>query len=153
MSKLPAGLALATDSPSRLYLVHPTNGGPLTFKVPGADGAPRVAWIDLLSADSGKLRALDRATGNARIEAARRARNRVPAVTIEQVESEALERLIAATAAWDLCTLDGEPIADFPCSPENARALYQADVMAWLREQVQAFIEDRANFKTASSTS
>lgn len=67
-------------------------------------------------------------------------------VTGEEVDSEALDLLVAATAAWHL-TFDGK-LAEF--TPENVRSAYVR--FPWLRRQVDEWIADEANFMPASST-
>jgi len=49
--------------------------------------------------------------------------------------------VIRCTLAWRGIVYEGEALE---CNPGNARRLYAA--LPWLREQVEAFIADRANF-------
>ena len=73
-------------------------------------------------------------------------------VTPEQIEAEGNDLLAALTKGWKLVDLDGNPI-DVPFSQENARELYALTAVAWLRDQVDEYIGDRANFSKASSKS
>ena len=73
-------------------------------------------------------------------------------ITPEELEAESTELLAALTAGWHLVTLDGHPL-DVPFSIENARELYAAPALAWLREQVDEFAADRGNFATPLSPS
>lgn len=147
MKTLPAGLGLAADVPARMTLNHPITGVAL---VNGKTGEP--AWIELYSSDSRAVKKVDNLIGNRRIAEARRKGGKVN-MTMEQVQAEQVERLVAATAGWDLCDLEGNPVTGFPCTPENVKALYEAPEFAWIEDQVRSFIEDRANFSKASSTS
>ena len=63
-----------------------------------------------------------------------------------ELEDEALDLLAGSTLGWSGITKDG---AEFPFSFENARGLYRE--LPWLRDQVDAFIADRANFMKASA--
>ena len=71
-------------------------------------------------------------------------------ITPEELEAESTELLAALTAGWHLVTLDGHPL-DVPFSIENARELYAAPALAWLREQVDEFAADRGNRPGASA--
>lgn len=63
-------------------------------------------------------------------------------ITAEELEADALEMAAKCTVSWssDLA-LDGAPI---PFSKQNAAKLYQR--FPWIKEQVEEFINDRANF-------
>jgi hypothetical protein len=136
-----ADLELAVDMPSRMFISHPIHGTPIA----GPDGNP--AWIDLLSIDSTAHRAYDRKVTNSRLERASAGQGRV---TAEQLEQEAIERLAILTKDWLLLSFDGTPI-DVPCSEANARELYAAPAMTWLRSQVEAHVARRQNFTRAKS--
>lgn len=137
MSKF-AGLALATDTAQRMSIIHPGTRQPL--RSPGGEEA----WIDLHSIDSKPWRTTVRAQQDRRM----RTRGRPSA---EEIDSDTTELFAAVTVGWRLFTLDGEPI-DVPCSATNARELYAMPELSWLREQVDAFVADRGNFKRANST-
>ena len=137
MSKF-AGLALATDVAQRMTIIHPGTRQPLR----SADGAE--AWIDLYSVDSKAWRNTLRAQQDRRLKV----RGRPNA---EEIEADTTELFASVTAAWRLCSLDGEPL-DVPCTPANARELYAMAELAWLREQVDAFVSDRGNLERANST-
>jgi len=64
------------------------------------------------------------------------------AIDVEQAEAQATEKLVACTVGWE-----GVKYHDITvCTAENARRLYTAPGLAWLRAQVLEFIEDQANF-------
>jgi hypothetical protein len=139
MSKFDA-LALAVDKPARLLLQHPKTGLPLK------DKEGKEAFIDLLSSDSDTARKQQHANANKRF--AQRVRR---PLTSEELDAENIDILAALTVGWHLVGLDGEALA-VPFSTENAKELYAAPQLAWVREQAQAFAESRANFAKASST-
>lgn len=129
-----AGLALETDNPARMTIRHPKTNLPLR------DAAGNEAYIDLLSSDSEAAVKAKRSVTNGRLAM----RNRTK-ITSERLESEAAEILASLTKGWHLIALDGSPI-DLPCNHQNAIDLYSAPQMVWLREQVDEFTSDRANF-------
>lgn len=65
--------------------------------------------------------------------------------TAEEFEEDAISLLAACTAGWSGIDLDGKP---FAYNAANAKTLYRR--FPWLRDQVDAFIGDRANFSKAS---
>ncbi len=138
MSKF-AALALEVEKPARMTIVHPVTREPLK------DGEGNEAYIDLHSGDSAVARRQQQSIQR------RRLASRGRKVTLEEIESDALDFLAALAASWRLVGLDGSAI-DVPFSTTNARELFGESSMAWLREQVDEFSADRANFSKASST-
>jgi len=136
-----AGLELAVDKPQRLIVLHPQNRQPIRDR----DG--NEAFIELHSADSPIARRHQREIQRRRLNMRGRGK-----ITPEELEAEATDLLVALTVSWRLIAPDGSPI-DLPFSPENARKLYEAPSVAWLREQVDEFAADRGNFMPPSSTS
>lgn len=63
-------------------------------------------------------------------------------MTIEQIESDAIELLAACTVSWVNIDIDG---AELPCTKDNAAMLYTR--FGWLRRLVDAFIADEANYR------
>jgi hypothetical protein len=143
MSKF-AGLGLAVEKPGRMPIIHPVTRQPLVDK----DGAP--AYIDLYSSDSEIARKHNQAVSRRRLSTAGRG-SRIR-ITPEELEADQIELLVALTVGWRLLTLDGAPL-DIPFSPAEARDLYGSQEAAWLREQIDEFAGDRANFSKASSNS
>jgi hypothetical protein len=154
MSKF-AGLGVAVDRPARMTILHPATGQPLVAlgpdgkpaMVPGPDGTlvPDVAWIDLISADSDAARAHERVAQNKRL------RSRARRLTAEDLEAEGVDLLAALTRAWRLVTLDGRPI-EVPCSVDNARELYSAPELGFVRRQVNEFAADLGNFQATETS-
>ena len=69
-------------------------------------------------------------------------------LSAEELDSDGLDLLTALTVSWRGIEWDGKP---YPCTPENARSLYTK--LRWLREQVDEFVGERANFLPKSATS
>jgi hypothetical protein len=107
---------------------------------------PLPGKIRLLGADSQTYK--DKAKAILRPQLERLNRGRRMRRSLEDIEAEALELLVAATQGWSGMTLDG---AEFPFSADNARWLYQN--RKWIREQVDAAVGDRANFLPRSASS
>lgn len=118
-----------------LQLRHPATGAILT----GDDGAP--VTIALYGVDSGAYTEYRRALANKAVR-----RGTKTQMTAEEYEDEALGLLAACTADWTGLELDGKPL---PFTMSNAKMIYRR--FAWLRDQVDTFIADRANFSKASS--
>lgn len=139
MSSKFAGLEIAVDKPARLMLSHPVTRQPLR------DSEGHEAFIELFSVDSAVARKHQQTIQKRRLSQ-RGTRIRI---TPEELESESVELLSALTTGWYLVTLDGRVI-DLPFTIENARELYAAPSLAWVREQVDEFVADRGNYSTAS---
>lgn len=120
------------ETGARLELMHPTTN------------APTGAWITLLGADSEAYRERQRALQRKRFD--RMAKQRRMAISPEELEAEGLDLLVASTTGWGGLEQAGVPI---PFSPGAARELYAK--RRWIREQVEEFIGDRANFLPRSA--
>lgn len=109
-----------------------------------ANGTP--VTIKVLGPDSSKYRALSRS--NIRKRLSKMAENKQTTdADLDENESDALDMLAACTVGWvGVLNTKGEPIE---CTVENARKLYEAYPV--VREQVDGFIGERANFLKASS--
>lgn len=134
------GLALATEEARRMTIVHPVTQQPLR----DAEGGE--AWIALYANDSEVARRHNRSV------AQRRTGHRARITGQDDLDAELAAKLAAQTADWRLLTLDGEPLV-VACTTANARALFAAAPMCWLRDQALVFVDDRANFAPASSRS
>lgn len=99
--------------------------------------------ITLAGRDSEVYRKISRELANKRIEAARAAGKEVE-LSDEELQNEALDLLSALTLGWTGVVSGGEP---FPFSTENARKMYER--LPWLREDVDRFVGNRANFMKA----
>jgi hypothetical protein len=105
------------------------------------DGSP--ITITLLSDDAEVLQRQARAAINRRLSNPSKMR-----VRVEDLEEEALDKLAVATVAWSGIKRNGEPVA---CDFQEVRKLYAEH--RWLREQVDSFVGERANFLTSSQSS
>jgi len=133
-----AGLELEVEKPQRLILLHPTTRQPIRDKT-GVE-----AWIELYSSDSGIARRHNFNVARRRINAT--GRNQRIRFTPEELEAEGIDLLVALTSAWHLVGFDGEPL-NVSFNADEARDLYKN---TWVREQVDDFVVDRANFTPPS---
>ena len=62
-------------------------------------------------------------------------------ITAERIEAEATEVLVKCTVSWQHIVVDGK---ELECTPSNVKKIY--DRFPWIKEQVDTFIADRANF-------
>lgn len=115
---------------------NPKNGKPMM------DGKLAVV-IKLAGRDSEIYRKVSRELANKRAEAIRAA-GADAQPTDDDLENEALDLLSALTLGWVGIAANGEP---YPFSQENARKLYER--LPWLREEVDRFVGNRANFMKA----
>lgn len=102
------------------------------------DGSPMS--ISLLGEDSDVAVKARNSQTNRRIQQGPRAK-----LTAEGLNSDGAAYLAKLTVGWDI-TMGGEK-AEF--SQEAALKLYSNPKLAFIREQVAAFVEDRANFLRA----
>lgn len=118
-----------------LEVLHPTTGLPLVM-----DGETPVT-ITLVGKDSEQFRAAVRERTNKNLKAMEKA-----SPTAEMVEQANIDLLAACTLGWSGIQVKDQP---WPFTPDNARYLYTR--LVWLRDQVDGFIADRANFLKASA--
>lgn len=124
----------ACDDGAVLQLRHPTTDTPLT----NDDGSPMT--ITMLGVDSPRYKQAVHARGNRRIQAATRT-GRIS--TMEAQEADGIDNLVAATIAWDITFKGEKPKFD----PVAVGELYRT--RPWVKEQVDRFVGDRANFMKA----
>jgi len=120
------------DEGAEVILEHPVTGEPLEH-----DGKPMS--IKVSGTDSAAYRKKQRELHNRRLQ--KIAKGRKPDFT--NSDSEACELLAACTIGWSGIVAGGEVVK---FSQSEARSLYEQH--AWIREQVDLFIGDRANFFT-----
>ena len=124
--------------------IRKLDGGVLTAKNGGE------VRIKLLGVDSSSYRTATRETVRKRL--AKRAvggaqQTALSGDDLEEVERDTLDLLVACTVGWEhVMSPQGEAIL---CGPEAARSLFESYPV--IREQVEAFIGNRANFTRASS--
>lgn len=66
--------------------------------------------------------------------------------TPEQQDEDDLAYLVGITKGWYLVDVNSGDSLDVPFTEDNARVLYSDPRFAWIKEQVQEFVADRANF-------
>lgn len=117
------------------------------------DGKPLIArngervYITLLGSDSQKYRALTRSQVRKRMEQLAGGKQTLTDADMDETDREVLDVLVACTVGWKgVLDTDGQAI-EF--QDENVRKLYLAYPV--VRDQVESFISNRANFTPASS--
>lgn len=120
--------------------------------VKSLDGKPLVARngeqvaITVLGSDSTKYRSLTRVQVRKRLDAMAGGKT-ITETDMDETEQDVLDVLTACTVGWkNVLDTEGNPI---PYTTDNVRKLYAAYPV--IREQVDAFISNRANFIPASS--
>ena len=113
---------------------HSEAGAPLTLRHPKTgEKLPAVIWLQGEDAENYRkcLRAqIDRQISERKLE-----------LSAAELEERLIERLVAITQRFENIELNG---VQYDGSPENAKKLYREQL--WIRDQVVAFVEDRANF-------
>lgn len=123
----------AAEEGAKLQLRHPVDDTPLTDD----KGVP--ITITVVGSDSQTFKRAMHAQADRRMAKANR-RN----MTMQSIEDEGINLLVAATTGWFGIIVDGKAM---PFSGDNAHTLY--DRFPWIREQVNVFVGDRANFLKA----
>lgn len=117
----------AAETGAVLEVLHPTENTSLGIK------------ITLAGADSDIYRKTVNKNVNKRVQRMKPGQS-IP-FTAEEQEESGLNLLAICTLAWEGVVVDGQ---ELPCDKENAKAIYRR--FPWIREQVDTFIGDRANF-------
>lgn len=120
----------AANEGATMEVLHPTEGTVLK------DEAGKPITITLIGQDSEKVKKRQRVEMNKRLKNGRR-----QTMTAEELEEQGLQLLAFCTLSWSGIKLDGQ---DLDCNAANAVIVYQR--LPWLKEQVDAFVGDRANF-------
>ena len=117
----------AAEMGATLEVLHPTENTPLGIT------------ITLAGADSDVYRKMVNKSVNKRVQRIKPGQS-IP-FTAEEQEESGLNLLAACTLAWEGVVVEGETL---PCNTENAKMVYRR--FPWIKEQVDQFIGDRANF-------
>lgn len=124
------------DEGAKLHLRHPVTDKPLYV-----DGdSLRPITITLLGADGDRFNESRREIIDQRLAKAQDQRR----PDLRLAEDAAIEHLASITVDFENIFLDGKPV-NF--STANARKLYER--LKWVREQVERFVHNRANFLPA----
>lgn len=118
---------------------HAQAGAVLSLEHP-ATGEPVGVEINLMGSDSEAFRGKKRELERARADKLRRARSR-SAVDLSTTDNESCALLAACTTGW---TGVEKGKKEIPFSVQAAEEIYME--LPWIREQVDAFVGDRANF-------
>jgi hypothetical protein len=122
------------SSAQRMELLNPATEETLR----GEDG--EAIWIEVHSADSDMFRSAMRRYGNKKLQKGSKKQ------TVEEVEEVSCKILAEATSAWsNNLIVNGEHPE---CTAKNAEWLYEEYL--WIREQVDKFVNERANFLTSA---
>jgi len=133
-----ASLAVSQEGQT-LELRHPIEGTVLKTD----KGKP--ITITLVGTDSDVFRKAQRSILDRRLN--QKGKTKLSAAELEE---EAVTTLISCTLGWSGIVLDGEELA---FNKDNVRKLYSRTDLPWIRDQVDEFIADRANFLKPSATS
>jgi hypothetical protein len=128
-----ASISISADEGAEMKVLHPVSRRPMAL----SDGTP--VTVKLAGADSARFRKVQRGATDRRLKMA--ANNRRAVLNSADIESDGLDSLVACTLSWTGIVLDGKPVE---CNPANVKMVYLK--MPWLKEQVDEFIGDRANF-------
>lgn len=118
------------NSGAEMQLIDPSTDEP----IPG--------WtITLLGIDSDVYQDIQRRKQQTYLDRAAKGK-KAGNLDAKKLASDSLEELVACTVGWTGLSLDGEEPLEF--SADNARMVYEQ--WSWIKEQAQAFVNDRANF-------
>lgn len=124
---------------SELNTVESSNEGAVLEPIHPATGEKIGISITLAGADSERYTKAQRKNTDKRLKnMQKQQRNKM---TSAEIEEENLELLAECTLSWENVIYQGDPL---DCTKANAKMLYQA--LPWLKEQIDEFIGDRANF-------
>jgi len=124
----------AADEGAELQLVSPVDETVLRD-----DKTGEAVSIRLLGSDSKDFMKISQKIQDKRLQK-RFSKGKVK-MTAAELDADAMELLIACTKSWKHIVIDKQPL---PFNETNVRMLY--DRFPWIREQVDTFINDRANF-------
>lgn len=120
----------AANAGATMELLHPATKTPLRQE----NGEP--ITITVAGMDSDVFRKAQRGATNRRL--AQRGKVKLNA---EELEAESIETLAACTLGWSGIVVAGQPL---PFDRANAVKLYTT--LPWVREQLDEFVADRANY-------
>lgn len=130
----------SADEGVPVTILHPATNQPLR------DDDGNDVTITVMGQDSQAFQQAKRRAMNRRMAAMRGGRG--AKLTAEELEAENIATLVACTVGWSGLALEGKPLT---FDAKNVRMVYER--FPWIREQVDEFIGDRANFLMTSSQS
>lgn len=143
MSSKFGGLAANVTTPSRMIIIHPSTGKPIT------DKSGQKAYIDFFSQDSdvGRQHVRDRASDQVK----RAQQADAGDVAGDPIEDQSA-LLSALAAGWNLVDPTTETAIDFPFTgKDSATELFSAPELGWLRRQGWLYVINAGNFMPGSS--
>ena len=120
-------MTVMADAGATMTVMHPATGEPLQHN--GED-----VTITILGQDSTKFR--EEVQRRAKAQLGKRGKP-----DFDKIAADSADLLAACTTSWEGITENGQLVE---CSRENAKRIYEK--YGWLRQQVDEFISDRANF-------
>lgn len=126
-------LSEAVNTGTFMPFLNPATGEPYRDET----GAPQ--GIVLRSRLSQAGQQFQRNQADKRLEMARRGQE----TSVDALEAETTELLVACTVSWTFTQLDG---ADFPCNEANARKFWSDTRFRSHRERANGWIGNEANF-------
>lgn len=127
---------------STLKTVKADTGAVMDVLHPQTDEPIKGMTITLLGQDSEVYRKIQKVRQQATINRMAKGKKAVD-LDAEKLAEDTIDDLVKLTVAWEGFR---EGKADLQCNEETVRRIYSDPAYAWLKEQVQAFIGDRANF-------
>ena len=117
-------------------------GATLELRHPQTEEVIPGAVITLLGEDSKVYRKLEKDRLQSALNRMSKGK-KADALQADKAIEDELEKLVSLTKGWTLPPMNGEPIT---FSADAARKLYSNPGLRWIRDQVSAFISERANF-------
>lgn len=116
------------------------DGAVLSLVHPETEEVIEGMTITLLGQDSKVYRKLQMGKQQAALNRMAKGKKAID-LDAEKLSEDSIEDLVKLTTAWTGFALDGK---DLELTPDNARMVYNE--WSWIKEQVQEFVGNRANF-------
>jgi hypothetical protein len=132
------------------HLLHPS-----TFEPLFDPETKQPVTVDIFSTDGPRFRDRENEAVQKRLDRMVEERKKTKKASTSSVlsaaeqDAEKLDALVACIAGWQNVGLDGKPLK---FSPDNARKLLSDNRFRWMRLQLEAATENRANFLPSSPT-
>ena len=121
------------------------DGAVLSLVHPETEEVIEGMTITLLGQDSKVYRKLQMGKQQAALNRMAKGKKAID-LDAEKLSEDSIEDLVKLTTAWTGFALDGK---DLELTPDNARMVYNE--WSWIKEQVQEFVGNRANFFRADT--
>lgn len=127
---------------SKLKTSKSEQGAVLQILHPSTEEPIKGMTITLLGQDSSVYRKIQLGKQQAALNRMAKGK-KVADLNAEKLAEDTLDDLVSLTIDWTGFELDGKKLE---CTPENVLNVYSDVGLSWLKEQVNEFIGDRANF-------